>query len=855
MSLASWRRRSRQDVTSRARFYSTVATIINLLSMSPPIGAAADADPPAIDTRTIFYASFDESARPEVPSELEWLEGSIEPGLPGKTGAAIRAAPRTRLWIRQALRDPDARGLHVDCWLRTRWNAASQGVKTVLELDFGSGRMLKLNRDGNGRLGFVVVSHAKDGSVRSQSVRAAAGTAASADWHRISFSWRAHSAALEIDGETVATRDELPDPFDASADLLIQGSDFDLDELRVSAIGSRALEPRSSANRTASPSPRAPRPEAPPFVEPPELRHLPATRPSTHPELRWKTKALLEEFDPTSGWSTDGLERLSISTTPGTMGTSAVLVRSGFDSPSLDLTATLSAESTRAEGSLDLEILRVVRTLERTRWDGPPNESSGVARFVTPWTRRPIANDEFHEIWLRVHAAPDAIPGLYDGVLLVRAAGPERPVEASIPFSVEVQPFSLDTDGPKKLGIYYYLEDKLFDPPAIRRELADLRAHGIRHLITDLELQHAPADQDFRVHVEMAKRGLGLIREAGFTDVVVVQNGLERVENWRRAQTDTDPGADPVLARVTRQTMAELDELCGQFPELDLYQVHLDEVLSKPGLLERFIALASLVRASSSVPIYITLNTRFEKLEASRRRLDPFVDLRGYHGMSFEWWLTRGHSSDEMERELKQSGDRAFFYHNARGIHFSASRSRLVNGLLLWAGPFESHAPWIYQRYGGSPFDDRDDLRHDFGMAFPADGNRLVSTRLWEATYEGWLDLQYLQTLERLVAETKRPKSPAVREAREMLDETRRLVRRASLRPLLADSVKSLNPEGGVWLERTPRAGSSEESPLLSGLERHLGPTGMDEIRRRVASHIAAMLSDQRERSQPVGAH
>jgi hypothetical protein len=200
--------------------------------------------------------------------------------------------------------------------------------------------------------------------------------------------------------------------------------------------------------------------------------------------------------------------------------------------------------------------------------------------------------------------------------------------------------------------------------------------------------------------------------------------------------------------------------------------------------------------------------------------------------------MERGHHLAEIERDLAESGDRALFYHNARGPYFTAQRSRIVNGLLLWAWPVEAHAPWIYQRYAGNPFDDRDGNRHDFGMAFPGLGDQLVSTRLWEATLEGWFDLQHLQTLERLVKERGHTRPEAASRAQALLDSTRNLIVEATSEKLLNVSGASKNAAGGLFIPKPVSQRSAEEAPLLTALERELGPWGLDELRMELASLI-----------------
>ena len=571
------------------------------------------------------------------------------------------------------------------------------------------------------------------------------------------------------------------------------------------------------------------------FVEALDGDRLQGPQSLPHEALSWQPKALLADFDPAGGWPTSRASTISLSVVPGFGARGAFLITAGKDLPQVDIKMTEIVGPAGQAVTLVTKLTRVVRTLERSFWKAPPNELEQVARFLTPWAPRDFAAGEFSEVWLIVEAPANLLPGSYRGEIQL-SSGAEQIL--AIPVELTLRRYVLDTGGPKALGIYYFLEDKLFDEDQVLRELTDLREHGIRHLLTDLELRHSPADAGYRANLDMARRGLALIHRAGFRDLVVIQNGLVRVAKARARESGGAIEEDKVFGRVADRTMADLSKLAAEFPDLDIYQTYMDEVFASEGALDTYIGIATHIRRTSQIPLFITLNTREEKSEALRKRLDPFVDFRGLHGYSVEWWMERGHHLAEMERELAASGDRALFYHNARAPYFTAQRSRIVNGLLLWAWPFESHAPWIYQQYAGNPFDDRDGNRHDFGMAFPGSGGELVSTRLWEATLEGWFDLQHLQTLERLAKESAHTRSEAASRARSLLESTRNLIREATPATLLTPTGTTKNASGGLFIPRPASQRSPEEAPLLTALERELGPRGLDELRAKLASLI-----------------
>jgi hypothetical protein len=551
--------------------------------------------------------------------------------------------------------------------------------------------------------------------------------------------------------------------------------------------------------------------------------------------LSWQVKPLLADFDPAGGWPAEGASAIGLDSVPGFGARGAFVIAARKYLPQTDIQLGEIVGPNGDAVALETKLTRIVRTLERSYWKSPSNELEQVGRFLTPWVPRDLAAGEFSEIWLTVEVPADLLPGSYRGT--IRLSSDAKQILA-IPLELTVRRYSLDTGGPKSLGIYYYLEDKLFDEDQINRELADLRAHGIRYLLTDLELQHSPSDAGYRTNVNMARRGLELIHHAGFRDLVVIQNGLLRVTKWRARESNKPIEEDKVFARVVDRTMADLSKLAAEFPDLDIYQTHMDEVFANQDTLDTYIGIATHIRRTSQIPLYITLNTRAKNYDALRERLDPFVDFRGLHGYSIEWWMARGNHLAEMERELTAAGDRALFYHNARGPYFTAQRSRIVNGLLLWAWPVEAHAPWIYQRYAGNPFDDRDGNRHDFGMAFPGPGDQLVSTRLWEATLEGWFDLQHLQTLERLVKENGNTRPEVASRARSLLESTRNLIREATPAKLLDVSGASKNASGGLFIPKPVSQRSPKETPLLTALERQLGLWGLDDLRGELASLI-----------------
>ncbi|MFQ5810980.1 MAG: hypothetical protein ACE5JM_15285, partial [Armatimonadota bacterium] len=197
------------------------------------------------------------------------------------------------------------------------------------------------------------------------------------------------------------------------------------------------------------------------------------------------------------------------------------------------------------------------------------------------------------------------------------------------------------------------------------------------------------------------------------------------------------------------------------------------------GRMPLYIRLTKAVRQAPGIRIYQTLHTNpGSGFEEKMAEMDPYVDIRCYNGHAMDSWIQSGHTFDELADELQRSGDEAWIYYNARGVHVTAEWMRIINGLYMWWGPLRAHCVWIYQSYTGDPFDDTDGPRlraHDFGYAFPSpeDGITPVPTRLWEAWREGIDDMRYIAMLEREVVRVKETDPAAVREAEEWLQTLR----------------------------------------------------------------------------------
>jgi hypothetical protein len=494
-------------------------------------------------------------------------------------------------------------------------------------------------------------------------------------------------------------------------------------------------------------------------------------------------------------------------------------------------------------GRIPATAVRVRAVLRRpTRRYFAGEETEVVGRFLPPWTPAPLGAGRFREVWIDVDVPADTAPGVYTGRLEIDADGDSH-VRL---LRVRVRPMRLTTPSDKTLGVCYRAFARVDDGAAIARELADIRAHGVSHLLTDLRPTYRVGKAgEVAVDTSRLATGLDFVVAAGFAGTVVVDAGLVPLAGAMGHDDVAYPGGTGASLQGEKgeafreQALAVLRAIAVEakrHPQLDVAVQHLDEVFS-PGRLDLFLELAKLTRREPRLPIFASFSTVSEQQDRWRELVDPYVDIRANHGYSFEWWVIRGHDWDDYARELERSGDRGWFYHNERGTYFTARWARLINGLYLWAGPFESHVTWVYQRFDGNPFDDTDGGEHDFGLAFPdpADPAVLVPTRGWMAIREGFDDLRYLATLRAAVREHGEAAPGPAASARAFLDS------------LAADVLRPPAPIDARGLGAA--VGTPDEAPYVAALSRRYDAGRLALVRDRAEELTLALVTAGESRS------
>ena len=596
-----------------------------------------------------------------------------------------------------------------------------------------------------------------------------------------------------------------------------------------------------------------PRPERQPgrprwaFNEPEGVYRYAQKLPDRDPGFRIATKSYLDELASDTPLRPGDSPVIHLAATPGEHEPAAFVLLATRDLPQARVTASLPGKHIR------VTVRRVVRTPMRRLYTAKPTDTGVVNRFLPRWTPIDIPSGEFREVWLAAHVSAAAPPGDVSGAVQIEAAGNSL----RVPLKVTVYPFRLRDHPQKHLGTYYHMSRRLLSAARLRRELKDMRDHGVRSIVSGLSIGYTVDGDRVEPMFDMVRCGLDHLREAGFDGTVVVGDGLARLghqlghRDMGRGGKGESLDKDPRFWEAARTTMEAFAELDAEYPQFRLAATHMDEVFNR-GRLPLYIRLTKAVRQVPQVKAYITFHTVHDEADRMRREIDPFVDIRCNHGYSFEWWLGRGHTMDEYEAELEASGDEAWFYHNARGVHFTAEWSRIINGVYLWASPFRVHVPWTYQSYSANPFDDTDGRGHDFGMSFPgpADPADLVPTRLWEAMREGGDDLRYIATLEAAIAEARTSKPKEAAAAQDYLGKLRALIRAAKVPQdgaATADAgtreTREVDLDTGLVMG-VGRVGSAAESPLINALAQRFTGDDWQRLRERVAQHIVRLAAE-----------
>ncbi len=708
----------------------------------------------------------------------------------------------------------------VEMWVRPNWNGDDGKVHLLFSAYVEKGNYLNLSKLADGRLG-PSTGAAGVGSYQRPDVDISDWQAG--QWHHLAFTWGEGKLSFFIDGEKVAEADESIAPKRAVHEIRIgQSLDGALDELAIWSI------PKQAFNLTAPiTAPEMGEIEMPDTGPPPvgELDRYHFELPQSDSGCVIAPKYFVDEVDPEQApETTEDAPRLE-----------AFAARDEWQSVGFVIYATgdlaqLSIEPASLDGpegatipAEDLAVFLNRRVMQRRAPRVPDDDRVPAAALLDPAEPFDLPAGYFKEVTVTIHVPADAAPGAYRGTVTIQAGGAEV---VSLPLALRVLPFRLLPSERKQFGMYYRMDlDQSVREP-LRAELQDLRDHGVTHLFCYLSIEYRQEGDAVAPSYDKLDEGLGLLREFGFKGAIIIGDGFQQLARLLGHDDVTGKGAtgesldgDEEFATQAEQAIRGLAPLKQKYPEFELVVTHMDEVLNRR--LPLYIRLAKPIRRVPGQRIYITLHTiPREGVPELTAQLDPYVDLRCYHGYGLDLRLQAGHTWEELAQELETAGDEGWVYYNPHRPFFVARWSRIVNGLYLWWSPLTVHCPYRYRTMRTYPLSFIHNMA--FSVMSPADFKTPIATRNWEGYRLGAQDTRYFCMLEDLVAQAEEAQKPEAAEAKAWLQHLR------ELQPTI-DEIQDV-PED----ER-------RNYPLLYTVAQRLDGKAMEDLRLKTADQIIAL--------------
>ncbi len=412
------------------------------------------------------------------------------------------------------------------------------------------------------------------------------------------------------------------------------------------------------------------------------------------------------------------------------------------------------------------------RLLKRQHYQTSEDQSEFVWRFLWDVPPPAIKAGQLRQLVVTAQIPAEAKPGLYSGVLALKSG---KKLVAEVPLSIRVLPFQL-VKPTQRVGSYFNFA-RGFDDEGTERMLRDINEHGGDALIWSVRPGIREDGGRLVPDLETMRQSLLMQHRNGIKPPYVVNTSAENI-----AQRLKIPGGQHAYDAKALRASAEYRETYKRFleaisaleKELAIGTIALswsDEIFIGDRL-EPWLYIAELTRAyAPDHPIYITHHSADKEKIA---RIDPYTDIRCYHGRRLDDDYQSPAAYDELKGELDAAGDVAWAYYNVVRTDITPEYTRLVNGYWLWRTPVSVQVPWTY--YAGSP-SDMEGVRKGikeapfFAFAAPHPTEpKMVSTLDWECFREGYDDLRYIATLEAAIKDAPKGKKKMAERAQKLLD-------------------------------------------------------------------------------------
>jgi hypothetical protein len=469
----------------------------------------------------------------------------------------------------------------------------------------------------------------------------------------------------------------------------------------------------------------------------------------------------------------DVIDSLAVVATPGEYESVAIAyyTHRALDEPAIEIGSLKSAKGRSLATAPRVRWTQ--RLLKRQHYQTSEDQSEFVWRFL--WDAPPpaIKAGQLRQLVVTVQIPEDAQPGLYASTLTLKAG---KKIVAELPLSIRVLPFKL-VQPTQRVGSYFNFA-RGFDDAGSERMLRDISEHGGDALIWSIRPDIREENGRLVPDLETMRKSLLMQHRAGIKAPYVVDTSAENL-----ASRLGIPGKQHVYDAKALRASAEyretykriLEAISALEKELDIGAIALswgDEIFQQ-GRLEPWLYIAELTRQyAPDHPIYITHHSADKEKIA---RIDPYTDIRCYHGRRLDDDYQSAAAYDELKAELDAAGDQAWAYYNIVRTGITPEYTRLVNGYWLWRTPVSVHVPWTY--YAGGP-GDMEGVRKGakeapfFAFAAPHPSEpKMVSTLDWECFREGYDDLRYIATLEAAIQNAPPGKKKLAQSAQQLLDE------------------------------------------------------------------------------------
>lgn len=391
-----------------------------------------------------------------------------------------------------------------------------------------------------------------------------------------------------------------------------------------------------------------------------------------------------------------------------------------------------------------------------------PDKALGFREYPSALLDLPAVDvpaQQTQAIWIDIHAAKDAVPGEYQGKIILSADGKEL---ARLPLKVKVRPFILDWVKSWGRGAF---ASKFLD----RQQLIQGREHGLNQVSwwtsggSSVKLVDGKIVSDYSPFQAYLK----LLDEVGYDGPHAVFIGgsdpklanriaellgrspVSDARNVKSGQAFKDFDFSPPFGDYLVQAMKQFHEQMKAVGHADLTACLLDEPDHEPRPQRRdfYLKMFEMVeKGAPEVPLY---GTFYHAGDEDR--------LSHHHRV----WTTN-RPAKKIADICKKAGQKLFTYGFDYGYQTPPNVVRFRFGILPWVYHADGSFFWAQYWHKGNPFNPFEISNTDTASLPTPHGP--LATPMLKGIREAVDDYRYLATLEGLIAQAMASGSPAARE-------------------------------------------------------------------------------------------